>query len=462
MWTGTVQGNTCKGIRAREYVKGNLMSDPAGDSFFSKPEDFGTSADFHSAPSHRAGSDRADLRGADLNRSNMHIANSRSDDAPERPHSNGHRSRVAVGLLAVASLLLVALALKSQLVILVEDVRYAWVRGEQRAKAETARDQLGETAQTASQFRLVAQSTFPSVVHIDTLRPSAKSTLFSGQGTLQRKMESTGQGSGVVVGEEGYILTNYHVIEGATSVRVRFSDGRVMDDAQVVGVDPPTDLAVLKVSVDGLLAAPWGDSEALEVGDWVMAVGNPFGLDRSVTAGIVSAKNRRHVVHNMPYQDFLQTDAAVNPGNSGGPLVNLRGEVVGVTTAIVGESYQGVGFAIPSSLAKKVYERLRNNGRFERGWLGVAMEEVTPDIARRWKIAHEGVLVTSVVGTPARDAGMAVGDVIVAWNGSKVADPTQLSLHVAEASADSTVQVGILREGKPITLEVRVGTRQLD
>lgn len=370
------------------------------------------------------------------------------------------RSRAAFGFLALASILLASLALKTQLASLVEELRCAWVRGEQRAISQGAREQLAGASAAPSQFRLVAQSMGPSVVHIDTLRPAVKST-FPGQENQPRRMEATGQGSGVVVDAAGYILTNYHVIEGATAVRVRFSDGRIVDDAHVVGVDPPTDLAVLRVPAEGLIPAPWGDSEALEVGDWVVAVGNPFGLDRSVTAGIVSAKNRRHVVHNMPYQDFLQTDAAVNPGNSGGPLVNLQGEVVGVTTAIVGESYQGVGFAIPSSLARKVYDRLCQTGHFERGWLGVSMGELTPEIARRWKISHEGVLVTSVVGTPAREAGMAVGDVIVAWNGAKVVDPVQLSLRVAESSASSTAEVAILREGKPITLQVRVGVREI-
>ncbi|MBI1899903.1 MAG: trypsin-like peptidase domain-containing protein [Planctomycetia bacterium] len=381
--------------------------------------------------------------------------------AAERIHDRTRRRGIVSGLLWMALFASLAIGLRYGLGGIVEEVRYAWTRGQQRAEVDTAREQLGATPISASPFRLVAQSVGPSVVHIDTLRPrGTRETPFAGHPSLERRMETTGQGSGVIIDAEGYILTNYHVIEGATAVRVRLSDGRNISEAEVVGVDPPTDLAVVKVDAEGLIPAPWGDSDKLEVGDWVLAVGNPFGLDRSVTAGIVSAKRRRNVVHNMPYQDFLQTDAAVNPGNSGGPLVNLKGEVVGVTTAIVGESYQGVGFAIPSSLARDVYNRLRTAGRVDRGWLGVEMQEITPEIAQRLSVPQQGVLVASVVGVPAREAGMAVGDVIVAWNGQKVADPEELKLKVAQTTADSEAKIDILREGKPQTLTVLVGQRR--
>jgi serine protease Do len=379
----------------------------------------------------------------------------------ERARDRTRHRGILSGLLWMALFASVAIGLRYGLGSIVEEVRYAWTRGQQRAEVDSAREQLAATPVSASPFRLVAQSVGPSVVHINTLRPrGTRETPFAGHPPLQRRMETTGQGSGVVIDAEGYILTNYHVIEGATTVKVRLSDGRSIPDAQVVGVDPPTDLAVLKIEAEGLIAAPWGDSDKLEVGDWVLAVGNPFGLDRSVTAGIVSAKKRRNVVHNMPYQDFLQTDAAVNPGNSGGPLVNLKGEVVGVTTAIVGESYQGVGFAIPSSIARDVYQRLRTAGRYDRGWLGVEMQEITPEIAQRLSVPQQGVLVASVVGLPAREAGMAVGDVIVAWNGQKVADPEELKLRVAQTSAESEAKVDILRDGKPETLTVLVGQRR--
>ena len=187
----------------------------------------------------------------------------------------------------------------------------------------------------------------------------------------QYRWETGGQGSGVIIDPAGYILTNYHVVRGANEIRISLSDGRKVD-ANLVGRDAATDLAVLKVAADGLLAAEWGDSNDLEVGALVWAVGSPFGLQRSITFGILSAKNRAGVAGTV-YQDFLQTDAAVNPGNSGGPLVDARGRVVGINTAIVGEAYQGISFAIPSSVARGVYERLKTTGRVERaGWVSVS------------------------------------------------------------------------------------------
>ena len=190
------------------------------------------------------------------------------------------------------------------------------------------------------------------------------------------------------------MLTNNHVIEDASAIHLKLSDGRTVRNCEVVGVDQLTDLAVLKIDLEGLAAAPWGDSDALEVGDWVLAVGNPFGLDRSVTAGIVSAKERRNVVSSLPYQDFLQTDAAVNPGNSGGPLVNLQGEVVGINTAIVGDAFQGISFAIPSSIAREVYDRLKTTGKASHGWLGVGLNPLNEDLAEQ--LGAEGVLITNV------------------------------------------------------------------
>jgi serine protease Do len=359
---------------------------------------------------------------------------------------------VALVLLAVVRLHLGAL---------VEEVQYALTRGRERASAELARAQLASLDESSAAFRLVAQSVGPSVVHIDTLRVRETTSDGEFDWPLPRRLESTGQGSGVIVDAAGYILTNYHVIKSATKVDVRLSDGRTLREARVVGTDPLTDLAVLKIEADGLVAAPWGDSQRLEVGDWVLAVGNPFGLDRSVTAGIVSAKRRRNVVHNMPYQDFLQTDAAVNPGNSGGPLVNLRGEVVGITTAIVGESYQGVGFAIPSDIARTVYERLKSSGYVARGWLGISMQEVTPELSTQLQIPREGVRIERVVGGPARRAGLKTGDVILEWNGKKVADPTDLSLLIAATEVNSAAKVTIFRQGQRHTLDVTVGRRDL-
>jgi serine protease Do len=218
---------------------------------------------------------------------------------------------------------------------------------------------------------------------------------------------------------------------------------------------------VLKVDAGGLVAAPWGDSDTLEVGDWVLAVGNPFGLDRSVTAGILSAKQRRQVVDSLPFQDFLQTDAAVNPGNSGGPLVNLRGEVIGINTAIVGEAYQGISFAIPSVTARDVYQRLKTTGKVSRGWLGVSLQELTEERAKALKIdARQGVIVQSVVPeSPAAEAGLQSGDCIVEWNGQQVTSPSDLSLRVARTAVHSSVLASIVRQQQKLEIEVVVGER---
>ena len=186
----------------------------------------------------------------------------------------------------------------------------------------------------------------------------------------------------MIVDAEGYIITNYHVVDRASEVNVELSDGS-KHRAQVVGIDPATDLAVLKIDAANLTAAPWGKSSDMEVGDPVLAIGNPFGLARTVTAGILSATGRHAVVERVNYQDFLQTDAAVNPGNSGGPLVNMRGQIVGINTAIVGPTYQGISFAIPSDMVHQVYDQLIKSGKVARGWLGVSMRELTAEESER-------------------------------------------------------------------------------
>jgi S1-C subfamily serine protease len=351
---------------------------------------------------------------------------------------------------------------------IVEHVHYAWQRGRLRAESEEATARLTEMAKlnvtdTTLTFPLVVQRVKPSVVQIDTLQdrplpgPSGDTPFPS-----PRRLRTTGQGAGVIVEQSGYILTNYHVIRDATAVRVRLSDGRRFDQAEVTGVDPQTDLAVLKIEAESLIPAQWGDSNRLQAGEWVLAVGNPFGLDRSVTAGIISAKHRRNVVQSrdMAYEDFLQTDAAVNPGNSGGPLVNMYGEVVGITTAIVGESFQGVGFAIPSDIARDVFQRLKDSGKVVRGWLGVGLENISAEAAQRLKVAQEGVRVSRVVGAPAIDAGLRVDDVIVAWDGQKVNDFMELSLKISRSSVSSKAQVTVRRGAEELALQVTLGQRE--
>jgi serine protease Do len=280
--------------------------------------------------------------------------------------------------------------------------------------------------------RMIAKRVQPSVVSI--FRPGSKGR--------------EGQGSGVIVDPAGYIMTNNHVVSGARSISVHLTDGRVTP-ATVVGTDEITDLAVLKIDVPNLIAAEWGDSDELEVGDLVWALGSPFGLECSFTFGIVSAKGRRSGslrTRNL-YQEYLQTDAAINPGNSGGPLIDIEGKVVGINAAIFGSSYQGISFAIPSSVAKDEYAQLRANGWIERAWLGIRPVEVPQEIAEQLGLAiGEGVLVERVEPrAPADRAGIHRGDVILQWNDVAATDPTLLSRAIAATKVGSTAKVRLVR-----------------
>jgi Do/DeqQ family serine protease len=349
-------------------------------------------------------------------------------------------------------------------------------RGKLRAKAEAAAAELGDLAKnaelvklsdTSRAFRNVAQLISPSVVHIDTeqierVRSRSIFDEFGGEGSHDKLYRAIGQGSGIIIDKAGYILTNNHVIENARTIVVKLADGREISDVKVVGYDVYTDLAVLKIRAPDLIAASWGSSDDLEVGDWVLAVGNPYGLDRTVTSGILSAKERHAIDENNAYQDFLQTDAAVNPGNSGGPLLNIQGEVVGITTAIVGRAYQGISFAIPSHIAQNVYTHLIENGKVPRGYLGVGLQELTPDLAQKLSIPDtNGVLITGVQkGSPAEKAGLEAGDVVTEWAGKKVDEPAELRLQVAGTAIGAHVTVKIIRNGKPTTLQVDVGERE--
>jgi serine protease Do len=270
-----------------------------------------------------------------------------------------------------------------------------------------------------------------------------------------------GQGSGVIVEKDGYIVTNAHVVNGASEIIVRLSDGRNVHDVELVGMDPAADLAVLRIKTAGLMAAPWGDSEQLEVGDQVLAVGSPFRLAQTVTSGIISAKDRRGIIRNLDMQDFLQTDAAINPGNSGGPLVNLRGEVVGINTAIVGDAYQGIGFAIPSKLAQNVYNQLKAGEQVSRGWLGVAPQNLDERLAEQLKLeVARGALAAEIVaGSPAEKAGLQPGDVIVQWNGKRVNDANDLRFLAAGTQVGSAVKVVFYRNGAKQETTVTVTER---
>src|SRR5213593_1320670 len=269
--------------------------------------------------------------------------------------------------------------------------------------------------------------------------------------------EARASGSGVLVDPRGYVLTNNHVIENAQDITVRLSDGRKFT-AKLVGRDPKTDLAVLKVDAPALLpVAELGDSDQLRVGQWVIAIGNPFGLDRTVTVGIVSATARTRVGVTT-YENFIQTDASINPGNSGGPLLNLDGKVIGINTAIVAAG-QGIGFAIPANEARTVMAQLIAKGRVVRGWLGIAIQDVNDELAASFGVRErEGVLVADVMkGGPAEVAGLKPGDVIVELNGVKIREVPELQRRVANVAPGASVAVGVVRDRATQKLRVRVG-----
>lgn len=278
-------------------------------------------------------------------------------------------------------------------------------------------------------------------------------------------MFERGSGSGVIVNGNGYILTNNHVVGKASKIEVKLSDGRVLKGT-VVGTDRETDLAVVKVEATGLPFATLGKSEALEQGDWVVAVGSPFGLEHTITAGIVSATGRR-IAGGPAYSDFIQTDASINPGNSGGPLVNLRGEVIGINTLIYTRTggNQGIGFAIPSSMVGKVYDQLVASGKVTRGWLGVSLStsELTPALAESLgaPAGTRGAVVGDVAGadSPAAKAGIRSGDIIVAVNGVAIANGQELTKLVADLAPGSTASIDLVRNGAKETVKVTLGER---
>jgi serine protease Do len=272
-------------------------------------------------------------------------------------------------------------------------------------------------------------------------------------------------GSGVIVDTNGYIVTNNHVVEGATQITVTLSDRREFS-AKVVGADPKTDLAVVKIDAKNLPALKWAEYEKLQVGDLVLAVGSPFGLSSTVTLGIISALGRGNV-GIADYEDFIQTDAAINPGNSGGALVNLNGELIGINTAIFSRTggSEGIGFAIPSSIALDIVESLQKTGKVVRGWMGVAIQEITPALAKSFKLPEQrkGVLISDVnENGPSHAAGIKRGDVVIAFNGKEVLNVSQLRNLVARTMVGKDAQVKVLRDGKEQTIAVKVAERPTD
>lgn len=302
----------------------------------------------------------------------------------------------------------------------------------------------------------LAETAKPSVVSIFPIPATGRSR----DGSGDRVPSSTGSGSGVIIDPVGHILTNNHVVGDATEVEVRLSDKSKLF-AQVIGKDPDTDLAVLKITTDHPLpAAHFGDSSSVKVGQWVLAVGNPFGLDRTVTLGVVSGIGRENI-NLSRYENFIQTDASINPGNSGGPLFDLRGDIIGINTAIINFA-QGIGFAIPSNMAKQVMHQLIAKGKVVRAWLGVGLQPLTPDLANKFGVEeNEGVLVNEVFERdPAALAGIKPGDVITKVDGALVDTPNKLSRLVAALDPGSTTRVEVVRDGKRINLQVALSERR--
>lgn len=321
----------------------------------------------------------------------------------------------------------------------------------------------------------VAQQTIPAVVHIEvTERRTVPNPMlpfesdpffryfFNFRGSpreLQREVK--GLGTGMLIDAQGHILTNNHVAGGATKIAVLLDNGKKYP-ATLVGADPKTDLAVIKIDASETLpCVTFGDSDKVEVGEWVVAIGHPRGLDQTVTQGIISAKHRQGITDPNTYQDFLQTDAAINPGNSGGPLLNLNGEVIGVNAAIASQSggSEGIGFAIPSTMATHVAKALIAHGKVERGWLGVTVQDLTPDLAQTFgvKFAH-GALVSEVAKNgPAEKAGLKQGDIIIAYNGKEVPDSAMLRNEAASTPGGEKASVSIIRDGKEQEIMITAG-----
>jgi serine protease Do len=315
------------------------------------------------------------------------------------------------------------------------------------------------------QYTALVDSVVPSVVSLTTARtvryrvvdPLEQFYGYRGGGrTMEQKQNALG--SGVIVSKEGHILTNHHVIDRMDEVKVQLHDGRSYD-ARLIGSDPGTDVAVLKIDAPGLKPLPLGDSDGVRVGQAVLAVGNPFGLEETVTMGIISAKGRRSMADSA--NEYLQTDTAINPGNSGGPLINLRGEIIGINNHIFSGSggYQGIGFAIPSNAAGQVLKSLVQRGRVVRGYLGVSIQGVTPELAGKFGAqSAEGALVAGVSpGSPAEAAGLRAGDIIVSVNGRRLKDVLQLRNQITQIEVGEEAKLGVWREGKEIPVSAKVG-----
>ncbi len=346
----------------------------------------------------------------------------------------------------------------------------SWGKGTEPAiKVEST--PVNRDAKLGTSFAPVVKKAAPSVVniystHIIHMRPMRNPMFndpffrqfFGSDDSREFTRRERALGSGVIVSPDGYILTANHVVEDADEIKVSLGENKKEYDAKVVGTDPPTDVAVLKIDAKDLPAITLADSAQLEIGDIVLAIGNPYGLSQTVTMGIVSALGRNGLEGFNQYQDFIQTDAAINPGNSGGALVDAEGRLVGINTAIVGRVNQGIGFAVPINLARHVMERLISGGKVTRGYLGIYLQDITPGLAKAFNLSDQnGALVRDLVANaPAEKAGIKAGDVIVAFNGKDTADVASLMLAVSECSPGTAATVKLLRQGQTKTVTVNL------
>jgi serine protease Do len=394
---------------------------------------------------------------------------------PLRP--NAHPLHLATSTL-LSLLMVFALLLAARFVVppLVESTRYGWYRGQLRAEYELSGQRLRNVSldSLAEVSQLVSQRVGPSVVHINLLRD--EDTLSHLQAILGAEhpgnLRLEGQGSGFIIDPEGFVLTNQHVVEGVGRIEITLSDGRRVP-AEIVGADPMTDLAVLRIKAQGLMAIDWGDSDDIVVGTPVWAAGSPFGLQQTVTFGIISGKHRvdfrgtryeESVRGGTAYGDMMQSDVALNPGNSGGPLVNSMGEVVGVNAAILGETYRGISFSIPSKVAQRVAASLIADGQVARGWLGVRMEDLAEN--ERFDAAGNRLPGVRVKGfpmsfpSPAQRAGVAINDVIIEFQSQPVMNQIELMKLIGETEVGSPARIVVLRDDQRLEFDVVLGKRE--
>lgn len=339
----------------------------------------------------------------------------------------------------------------------------ASARGQSSAPPKEPTAEIEHARSMSKAFRYVARTAEQSVVHINAMKTMVRRDFFGRIIERSERPVPAGVGSGVILSSEGRILTNNHVIADADAIRVRLHDGREFD-AKILGSDQATDLALISIEADGLKAAELGDSDAIEVGDWVVAVGNPFGFDNTVTAGIVSAKGRALSGSERANEDFIQTDAPINPGNSGGPLFDLEGRVIGINSAIATRSggSVGLGFAIPSNIARYVADTLARAGRVERGYLGIDMAPLTPELAAGAGIRPaDGIAIRNVVpDSPAARGGLREGDVLVKYQGRPIDQVYRMRTAIALTPPNTDASIEVIRDGKRELVQLKVGDRE--